>query len=271
MKEIVKRGPAQRRPFGAKRAHPATKKTPKYRPEDEATVEDVVAAQNKARTAADSKQAERRERQRPPVARLERGTLPVKIEVQSNPQMRTIVPGNVWRTRAFKWDPMTFGVESERLNEKVIDVDTQNRSLAMWLDDPSYPYVYGVTGSPDDADAKYFAAYLVQAHMSYMGHKANVVWHTLYGDFNNRILKEYDEIDGKSSPSLIILSNMTPNSTSVKLEKARDILERFADIPRIVVAAGEDPFSFVTMRLYSPIHALAYFSSTLVKKRMEII
>jgi hypothetical protein len=234
-----------------------------YKPEDEATVDDVIAASSKK---VGPKPVVRERGYAVPT-----GQLPAKIEVRQTPEMRSIVPGTVWRTSPFKWNPITFGLESERLNEKTIGSEVQDKSLRMFLDEPSYPYIYGVSGNPDDGDAKYFAAYLVQQHMQFMGLKANVVWHTLYGDFNNRILREYDEIDGKSPPSLIVLSNLTPNSTNVKLEKARDILERFADIPRIVVCAGEDPMSFFTTRLYSPIHALAYFSSTLVKKKFEVI
>jgi hypothetical protein len=245
--------------------------TPKYRPEDEASVDDVMAAQAQAAQKTAQRVAQRKVEARPPVAKLLKGELPSKIQVQANAGLRTVVPNNVWRTSPFKWDPVDFGVESEKLNEKIITAETQNNSLRMWLDDPSYPYVYGVSGNPDDSDARYFAAYLVQAHIAFMGYKAHVVWHTLYGGFDNKLLREYDEIDGKSPPSLLVLCNLTPNSTNVKLDKARDLLERFNDIPRIVVAAGEDPFSFLTTRLYSPIHALAYFSSSLVKKRMEII
>lgn len=271
MREIATK-PRQRRRVG-----PAVKKSApvKYKPEDEASVDDVVAAQSQAAAKTAQRNTQRevaaRERARPPVARLAKGEIPAKIQVQPNTAMKTTVPGHVWRTSPFKWDPVDFGAESEKLNEKIITAETQNNSLAMWLEDPAYPYVYGVSGNPDDSDAKYFAAYLVQAHMAFMGYKAHVVWHTLYGGFDNKLLREYDEIDGKSPPSLLVLSNLTPNSTNVKLDKARDLLERFNDIPRIVVAAGEDPFSFLTTRLYSPIHALAYFSSSLVKKRMEII
>lgn len=223
---------------------------PKYDPADEAQV--VVA------------------KRAPKVEHSDAGQVPTRVVVRPSHALKAIVPGHVWKQTAFKWDPLPFGPESERLNERVIEPRVQNQSLLSFLEDVREPIIYGVSGNPDDAKAKYFAAYLVAAHLEKLGSKANVVWHTLYGGFSNSLLTEYDPIDGKADPTLLVLSNLTPASTNVKLEKARDLLERFSDIPRIVVIAGEDPLSFLTTRLYSPINALAYFSETLMKRRMEI-
>jgi hypothetical protein len=196
---------------------------------------------------------------------------PRSISVRQNALLRSIVPGHVWKCGAFRWEPMAFGVESEKLNERVIDPRVQKQSLMAFRDDPSEPVIYGVAGNPDDTKAKLFAAYLVNTHVEALGSRANVVWHTLYGGFDNALMREYDPVDGKTDPTLLVLSNLTPNSTNVKLEKARDLLERFQNIPRIVICAGEDPMSFLTTRLYSEINALAYFSESLVKKKIEVI
>lgn len=236
---------------GTKRPYTRRASAPKYDPADEAQV--VVAV-----------------KRAPRVEKQETGGVPTRIVVRPTHTLKSIVPGHVWKQTAFKWDPVPFGPESERLNERVIEPRVQNQSLLSYLEDVREPIVYGVSGNPDDAKAKYFAAYLVAAHLEKLGSKANVVWHTLYGGFNNPLLTEYDPVDGKADPTLLVLSNLTPASTNVKLEKARDLLERFSDIPRIVVIAGEDPLSFLTTRLYSPINALAYFSESLLKKRMEI-
>ncbi len=198
--------------------------------------------------------------------------LPATIKIRSQAALRAIVPGTVWRQGAFKWDPQSFVAESERLrDDRVIDSRVQNNSLKAFLNDPQVPVIYGVSGNPDDAKAKLFAAFLAAAHIERVGARANVVWHCLYGSYDNPLLREYDPIDGKSSPTLLVLSNLTAGSTNVKLEKARDLIERFAEIPRIIVSAGEDPISFHSTRLYTEVNALAYFANTLIKPRVEII
>ena len=227
---------------------------PKYDPADEAEISTVTVKKAPVR----------------PSPQTTGTNLPTKIAVRSNPTLRAIVPGHVWKQGAFKWDPLPFGPESEKLNERIIEPKVQNSSLLAFLEDVREPVVYGVSGNPDDAKAKLFAAWLVNAHIEALGNAANVVWHTVYGGFDNPLLREYDPVDGKSDPTMLVLTNLTPASTNVKLEKARDLIERFCDIPRIIVSAGEDPLSFLTTRLYSPINALAYFSESLMRKRIEI-
>ncbi len=192
--------------------------------------------------------------------------IPAKIEVKNHGQISNIVPGHVWRTRAFKWAPMTFAAESEHLNSRFIEPVVQDKSLVTFLRDPSVPMIYGISGNPDDSKAKYFAAYLIAAHLKARGSEANPVWATMYGGFDNPYMN-----DDRASPTLLVISNLTPNSTTLKLEKARDLIEKFSDIPRLVICAGQDPLSFLTTRLYCPVHGLAYFSEGLVKQRVEII
>lgn len=225
---------------GTKR--PYTRRVPKYDPAEEAKSEDP-----------------------------EDPKLPNWIRVKSNVALRQIVPGNVWRQGAFKWDPQPFGVESERINDRVIEPRIQDQSLLNFMDDPTDPLIYGVCGNPDDAKAKLFAAHLVALHVAHLGTRANVVWHTLYGSFDNPMLREYDAVDGKASPTMVVISNVTASSTGVKLEKCRDLIERFSEIPRIIVAAGEDPISFHSTRLYTAVNALAYFSDAMMKRRIEIL
>jgi len=233
-------------------------KVPKYNPADEATAEDLQVAAKKVAPKVAPRLVISNE-------------LPRRIEVKPTSSIREVVPGSVWRQSPFKWDPSTFACESERLNEKFIEPSVQNDSLLRFMQEPDLPMIYGVSGNPDDMKAKLFAAYLVQVHQQRMGLKANVVWYTMYGGFGNPLIREYDPVDGKTDPTMLVISNLTPNSTSVKLDNTRDLLERFSDIPRVIVCAGEDPISFLTTRLFSPIHALAYFSEALVKKRIEVI
>lgn len=182
--------------------------------------------------------------------------------------IKNVVPGHVFRCPSFKWHPVTFVTESEQLNQKFIEANKQTSSLEMFLNNSLVPAIYSVAGNPDDAKAKLFAAYLVGVHMRYLGSKANVVWESLYGGFDNKLVSDADD---KEQPTMIVITNLCPNSTNLKLEKAKDILEKFADIPRIVVSSGLDPISFMTTKLYSQVNALAYFSDSLIRAQMTVI
>lgn len=192
--------------------------------------------------------------------------IPNKIEVHAKGQILNVVPGHVWRTKSFKWDPLTFATESEQLNSKFVEPNKQDKSLLMFIKNPETPMIYGVSGNPDDSKAKYFAAYLIDLHIKHLKADANPVWATLYGGFDNPYLS-----NDKASPTLLVISNLTPNSTTTKLEKARDLIEANPDIPRIVICAGMDPLSFLTTRLHVPVNGLAYFSEALVKAKIEVI
>lgn len=196
-------------------------------------------------------------------------SLPKNIVVKPTTLLRSIVPGSVWRQRSFKWEPQAFVPESERLKDDIKDEALQNRSLRLFTDDPTLPLIYCVAGNPDDSKAKYFAAYLISLHLEKMKSKARVIWQSLYGGFDNPLFKDYGYYS-EDDPTMIVMSNLSPTATGTKLDKCRDNLERFANIPRVVVVAGDDPFSFMTTRLYAPINALAYFSEALMKKRVEV-
>ncbi len=192
--------------------------------------------------------------------------LPMRIDVLHKGAICNVVPAHVWRTKHFKWNPITFSTESEQLNARFVEPNTQDKSLVMFLTDPKTPMVYGVSGNPDDSKAKYFAAYLVAAHMKALGPEANVLWAPMYGGFDNPYMR-----DDRANPTMLVLTGLTPNSTGIKLEKARDLLEYFPDIPRVVVIAGMDPLSFLTTRLHVATHGLAYFSEALVRQKVEVI
>lgn len=256
---------------GTRKRIPARKTAVRYRPEDEATVEDVAAAKMAAKKTKVARFSEEDVEEEVKEVKIEKKELPKTIAVRDKDKLTSIVPGHVWRQGPFKWDPMPFAVESDRLNERIVDPAEQEKSLQLFLDDPTRRMVYGVSGNPHDGKAKLFAAYLVDQHIKHRGRGSHVVWHTVYEGFDNKLLREYDEVDGKSPPTLLVLTNITPNASSTRLGKVRDLLERFSDIPRIVVMAGEDPLSFFTTRLYYKINALAYFSESLVKRKVEVI
>lgn len=177
-----------------------------------------------------------------------------------------LIPEFVWKARPFVFSPLPFGVESERLNAKIYGPEVQRKSLESFRENPHAPCTYGVASAPSDDVAKYFAAYLVQQFiLNSPPSKNNIIWHHLYANFKNPL------IENQESPSLLVLTGLTPNSTSLKLEKARDLLEYYSDIPRIVVIAGEDPVTFFATKLYYKLTHIFFLSSSLVKRKIETV
>lgn len=189
----------------------------------------------------------------------------MKIHIANKRQLEGIVHGSVWRQPSFVWEPQAFVLESEKLDGKIIEASVQLESLEHFTENPHEAQIYVVAGSPDDSKAKYFAAYLAVIHKKATGHRENIVWEPIFGGFDNPLMKK--EIE----PSMLIISGLAENSTNMKFEKARDLLERFPNIPRVVVCAGEDPISFAALRLHVPCHSMAYFPSRIARTVQEVI
>lgn len=169
------------------------------------------------------------------------------------------------RTR-LKWEPTAFVIENERMENKIIEASVQELSLERWVANPKAPMTYIVAGSPDDEMAKYFAAYLADIHVQRLGINSDVVWEPVFNGFDNPIIKSV------TMPSLIVLTNLSVKSNHLKYDKAKDVIERFSSIPKIVVVAGEDPISFAAQRLHVPAHGIAYFANAKASKNVtEII
>ena len=171
------------------------------------------------------------------------------------------IPYSVYRQAPFKYNPKAFAVESEDLKEKIIEADTQLKSIENWVLNPNAKITYGVMGNPDEAKARYFAAFLASVHVKHLGAKAKVSWITVYGDF---VKPEIEE------STLIVITNVAVNSTPHKIEKTKDLIERYSDYPLIVVGSGIDPISMFATKLRCPVHALAYFPEPIVKLNREV-
>jgi len=169
------------------------------------------------------------------------------------------------RQRRLLWDPTGFVIENDRLENKIIEAEVQTKSLERWVKNPKMPVTYIVAGSTNDEKAKYFAAHLVDIHRQRLGVNAEVWWEPIYNGYENKLIQR------ETSPSLIVLTNLTTVSNYLKYDKARDVIERFPSVPKIIVVAGEDPISFAAVRLHVACHALAYFGSSLKKNYSEVV
>jgi hypothetical protein len=197
--------------------------------------------------------------------------LPKQIKVTQTRAIKEIVPGDVWRQKFFPYKPTGFTAKSEELERgednvpPVIDANVQKAGLLAFLNNPKLPMTYIVTG--DEGMGEYFAAFLIQAHLEAVGGAANVEWERMYNTYTNRLFKTYGERPNENTdPSMIVISDLSPLSSDTALGKARDILSRFSDIPRVVVAAKDDPISFAATRLHAKsVNAIAYFQNPLIK------
>lgn len=116
-------------------------------------------------------------------------------------------------------------------------------------------YVLGISSFPSDMRAKYLAIQIMARATTawYKKHKPGVsppLWHRVFGGLGDPLR---DAKNNKETPSMLIISNINETSSAYKLEKVRDLLEMYNDIPRIVVSSGEDPLTFFGNRLHFPV------------------
>lgn len=132
------------------------------------------------------------------------------------------------------------------------------------------PYVAVFSARPNDLKAKLAAARLMECGIKQQikgeskaaRGKHFPLWHTINGSFADRLRDGAEE-----RPSMLILSNITVDSTNVKIEKLRDLIEQFNHIPRIIVLTGTDPVTFANSRLYSALNHCLYLSTA---KKVEL-
>lgn len=177
------------------------------------------------------------------------------------------IPASLWREPPFKFDPQPFGLSTAKFEEKFYLAAVQEDSLSGFVKDPFEPIIYGVGSAPNDSKAKLFAAYLVQQFLE-QAHPSNTVLWLSMAMYNNQ-----DKIREAFSrtPSLIVVSGISPNSNNYKLEVLKELLDHHENIPRIVIVSGEDPISFLFGRMYIACNRVFFYSSAIVKRQIEII
>ncbi len=143
------------------------------------------------------------------------------------------------------------------VHSKVVSIVKQVRALESMIENPIRArYTVCFNSFPSDLLAKHLGVHIFNLAISswYKRHKPGRVlpiWHRVYGGLSDTIRdKATDEL-----PSLLVLSNVNDQSSAYKLEKVRDLLERFSDIPRIVITSSRDPITFFATKLHYPINA----------------
>ncbi|QJT71041.1 hypothetical protein GR11A_00003 [Vibrio phage vB_VcorM_GR11A] len=94
----------------------------------------------------------------------------------------------------------------------------------------------------------------------------NIWWHHLTGSYRDR-LRDFDYASHKK-PKLIILTNFpvstdtSEHATQQKIEKCRDLMELYSNVPRILVSCGMDPVQLFSQKLMYPLNTKMYLTST---------
>lgn len=174
----------------------------------------------------------------------------LQIRVTKNEKMVGVIPGSVWAQQPFRYSPQVFEPSSDRFDGKPFTASMQAQCLRDFADEPTAPIVYCISGTPDDARAKYFAAFLTQLHMQKV-QRARPIWTPVYS--NGR--QDPDPLE----PSLVAIYNLATNSTPYKLDRTRDLLTRYDYVPRLLIVSGEDPISFMRTKLYHAVQAIQFF------------
>jgi len=165
--------------------------------------------------------------------------------------------------RPIRWEPKAFVLENPKLKSRIIEETVIEEGRQAFEENPRQPLTYVVAGNPDDAEALYYAFYLMEVHKRAVRF-ANPLCVPVLGNFDP-VLKP-----GGSTPTMLVMHNLSPLSSNLKYEKVRDTLAQFPRIPTVLVVAGEDPISFAA-RIHVPCHALAYFTAKTFTAVQEVI
>ncbi len=197
----------------------------------------------------------------------------VSLSALSKIEHRTLlksgVPRNIFGLKPFLLDSAItpFTSEVNELKPKRISTSKQFDDLKKVLLNPFHSaYRLCITGKPNDNMAKMLAAVILnKANIHYvqalkkggstrskiLRQRSHPIWHTLTGSFQDELRDKRNE----QKPALIVLANITKESSAVKKEKLRDILELYSAVPIVVLVAGSDPVTFFNEDLR---HALNY-------------
>lgn len=170
-----------------------------------------------------------------------------------------------------------FKTKMEHIKTQTIGENQQMRSWTRLISDPTRgrPLTF-INGMPSDSRAKLLGLNLMYAALLSSAKereknprviKRNPLWITMYNQY-------FDVQKFKSQkPSMLIISNVNIESTPQKLERLRDVLECYSDIPRYIITGGTDPFLLAYTRLFMSVnHVINIGSKNIVKKSiMELL
>lgn len=128
--------------------------------------------------------------------------------------------------------------------------------------------IIGIGSMVSDDRAKFLAMCFMDAAIDQMrqgSHRGKKlpIWHRVVGGFTDS-LRDQKEM---SNISMLVITNVGPDSTSAKIEKVRDLLDMYHGIPRIVVVNGADPITFFSEKIRMSMQFAIFMNSRRSDKR----
>jgi len=164
--------------------------------------------------------------------------------------LRYAVPGSVFRQSEFKWRPQDVpGLTAERQVDTLTNWGRPGGAL--------HANVVIITAY-EQLRSEYAAAWLVEQHMQ-QNPQHDVLWFASYHDELERYTAEFKVPAKKREdpPTLIVVTNLGLQATSIQLEKVRELWHRWPGTPIIVSGYGRTPMELAKaacMPVYGAIH-----------------
>lgn len=155
---------------------------------------------------------------------------------------------------------------------KAISAVRQAKKFCALMEHPlKGSYTLGISSYPSDLRAKYLAQTIMSAAVDHymanrrkFGVRSLPLWHTVYGSFKDK-LRDFPRAE---NPCMLIISNLHDEASSIKIEKTRDLLEQYGEIPRIVVSGGQPTCDLFAYRLAYQLEVGVYIGPpNLVKEK----
>ena len=157
----------------------------------------------------------------------------------------------------------------------------QLKVLEKTLKKPLKPFLYVIAGKADAELAKVAALSLMDSYLTKcMKHNENIthmddkmrlpIWHTLYSTLTDSMRDHKDWMSTLGLPGFLVLETLYENSSRGRLDKARDLLSMFSDIPRVLIVVGQDPISYCRTVLYNNPNKVLYFEDNFELQTQQI-
>lgn len=176
--------------------------------------------------------------------------------------------------RSFELDDHLTTVQwqkTERSKPRIIHRRDQNEMLETTLKHPlkgSYLYLMGT----DSNESRMQSVALTIFREAYRQHLNDPLsfpvapyWHPVYGGFEDKLRDDKNFREGVGHVSMLILDNVAVNSTASKVEKVRDLVRMYEEVPRIVLVSGMNPMEFASKTLHMRPHRVLYLGEQITE------
>lgn len=170
------------------------------------------------------------------------------------------------------------GFELDKRVERIVieSTDNSNKNLKINVlnqlklfkdklnnDDFKSNWLYCISGESDPDVARCCAAMLVSRYLELKTKSPDIYtrdpyWHRITGTLNDHFRDNKDYRDKIGYPGLLVLDCYYLESSSICLNKIRDLVDGYANTPRIIIGAGSNPIDICRNYLYIKPNAVLY-------------